>query len=122
MGSYQLPHNIMLSAYYQYVSGNHFTREVNSNIALGRTLNQGNITVLSGKRNEDTYDALNILDFRVGYELNMSGTRLMFNFDLFNVFNVNTITNTVLTSGSNFGSVREFIPPRIARFGVKFRF
>ncbi len=122
MGSYALPHNIMISAFYQYVSGNHFTRTVNSSTALGRTLNQGNITVLSGERNQDSYDGLNILDFRVGYELKIAESRVMFNFDLFNLFNVNTITSIVTTSGSNFGSVNEFIPPRMARFGVKLRF
>ena len=94
------------------------------NLALGArgTLHQGNITVLSGNRSENSYKGLNILDFRVAYALQMGGSRVAFNFDLFNLFNVNTITNIVTTSGSNFRSVNQFIPPRIARFGVKLTF
>lgn len=38
MGSYELPYNVILSGFYQYLSGTHFTRTVNSTGALGRSL------------------------------------------------------------------------------------
>jgi hypothetical protein len=122
MGSYTFPHKVTVSGFYQYVSGNNFTRTVNAISALGRSLNQGNVTALAGTRNEESYDGLNILDLRVAYDLPWSTPRLSFAFDLFNVLNVNTITSTVVISGSNFGRVLDFVPPRIARFAVKVRF
>jgi hypothetical protein len=122
MGSYTFPHKVTVSGFYQYVSGNNFTRTVNAISALGRSLNQGNVTALAGTRNEESYDGLNILDLRVAYDLPWSTPRLSFVFDLFNVLNVNTITSTVVISGSNFGRVLDFVPPRIARFAVKVRF
>jgi len=122
MGSYTLPYNIMVSGFYQYVSGNNFTRTVNAISALGRPLTQGNITALAGKRNEESYGALNILDLRVAYDPPWSQPKLSFVFDLFNALNVNTITSTTIISGPSFGRVLDFIPPRIARFGVKVRF
>jgi hypothetical protein len=122
MGSYMLPRNIMVSGFYQIVAGTHFTRMVNSTSALGRSLNQGNVAVLAGKRNEESYGALNLLDFRVSYDVPWSAARLALQFDIFNLFNTNTITNTQTLSGSAFGRVLEFVPPRIFRFGAKVRF
>jgi len=42
--------------------------------------------------------------------------------DVFNVLNINTITNMQTLSGSAYQRVIDFIPPRILRFGVKVRF
>jgi outer membrane receptor protein involved in Fe transport len=122
MGSYLTPFNVMLSGFYQYVSGTHFTRTVNSSSALGRQLNQGNVAVLAGPRNEDSYEALNILDFRAAYDVPWSAARLSLQFDMFNALNANTITNAQTLSGAAYGRVIEFLPPRIFRFGAKIRF
>jgi hypothetical protein len=122
MGSYVLPFNLTVSGFYQFVSGTHFTRTVNSTSALGRSLNQGNVAVLTGPRNEDSYDALNIMDVRAAYDVPWSAARLSLQFDVFNLLNVNTITNSQTLSGAAYGRVIEFVPPRIFRFGAKVRF
>ena len=122
MGSYLFPHNITVSGFYQYVDGTHFTRTVNSTSALGRSLNQGNVAILAGKRNEESYGALNLVDLRLGYELPWSAARVALQFDVFNLLNLNAITNAQTLSGSAYGRVLEFIPPRIFRFGGKVRF
>jgi len=123
MGSYAFPHDILFSAFYQYVSGNNLTRTVNStSAALGRRLNQGNVVVLSGRRNEESYDGLNLLDFRVSYDLPIAKPRVSLVLDAFNVLNINKITSINTLSGSAFGRVLDFIPPRILRFGAKFQF
>jgi hypothetical protein len=122
MGSYQFVQNLTLSGFWQYVSGDNFTRTVTASSALGRSLNQGNITILSGKRNENSYDAVNLLDLRLQYDLSMERVRASLVFDMFNLFNTNEITGIVTQSGSAFGAVRGFIPPRIFRFGVKVGF
>jgi outer membrane receptor protein involved in Fe transport len=122
MGSYQLPHNLSVSGFYQFVNGTHFTRTVNSTSALGRSLSQGNVVVLAGRRNEESYPNLNLLDLRVGYDLPWSAARVALQFDVFNALNVNAITNTQTLSGTAYGRVVDFVPPRIFRFGAKVRF
>jgi len=122
MGSYQLPYGVLFSAYYQYISGNNFTRTVNAISALGRNLNQGNVAVLAERRNQESYDALNLLDFRVGYTLPGALSRVSLALDAFNILNVNTITSTNTTAGPRYGQVLDFVPPRILRFGAKVRF
>ena len=84
---------------------------MNSTSALGRSLNQGNVAILAGKRNEESYGALNLVDLRLGYELPWSAARLALQFDIFNLFNLNTITNAQTLSGSVYGRVLEFITP-----------
>ena len=122
MGSYALPWNVTLSGFYSYTSGTNFTRVVNSQSALGRALNQGNVVVLTGKRNEDSFDAVNVLDFRVSYEVPIRQSHIALQLDAFNVFNENTVLDQQLLSGSTFGRVVNFVPPRIFRFGAKLRF
>lgn len=122
MGSYQFPHRLNLSAFYQFVSGNNYTRTVNSTSALGRSLNQGNVAILAGPRNVDSYDSLNLLDVRLGYDVPFATNRLSLQLDVFNVLNINTITEFQPLSGSAYGRVVNFVPPRIFRFGAKVYF
>lgn len=42
--------------------------------------------------------------------------------DVFNVLNINEVTSAQVLSGSLFGRVISFVPPRVVRFGVKIRF
>jgi hypothetical protein len=122
MGSYALPYHITLSGYFQRLSGTHYTRTVNSQSALGRSLNQGNVAILSGTRNEASFESLNLLDFRLNYDLPLARVTTSLALDVFNVLNINTITNMQTLSGSAYQRVIDFIPPRILRFGVKVRF
>jgi hypothetical protein len=122
MGSYQFPYRISLSGYYQHLAGTPFTRTVTAQGAVGRALNQGNVVVLSGPRNEDTYDSLDLLDLRVNYDVPLSRMNLSLALDLFNVLNINTVTQQNLNSGTAYGRVIGFVPPRVVRFGFKLRF
>ena len=122
MGSYALPWNITVSGFYSHASGTNFNRGVNSQSALGRALNQGNVVVLAGRRNEDSFDAVDLLDLRVAYDLPVRQAHVSLQFDTFNVLNSNTVLDQQLLSGSTFGRVVSFIPPRIFRLGAKLRF
>jgi hypothetical protein len=123
MGSYLLPRNVTLSAFYQYLSGDNYTREINSASAGVGTLNQGNIVALAGRRNQESFDGISLLDFRVQHDLKLGEKRLLaFVLDVFNAFNVNPAISQVNTSGSRFGQVLDLVPPRIVRFGVKLNF
>lgn len=123
LGTYQADFGLTLSGFYQYISGNNFTRTVNAQAALGRRLNQGNVRAFAGERNGENWEAANVLDLRAAYDLGLGdmGT-LSLQFDVFNALNINTITNTQSLSGGAFGRVLAFVPPRIFRLGAKLRF
>ncbi len=123
LGTYQADFGLTLSGFYQYISGNNFTRTVNSTAALGRSLNQGNVRQFAGERNAENWDAANVLDLRAAYDLGLGDLgALSLQFDVFNALNINTITNTQTLSGGAFGRVLGFVPPRIFRIGAKLRF
>jgi Carboxypeptidase regulatory-like domain/TonB-dependent Receptor Plug Domain len=122
MGSYVLPHDIMVSGFYQYLSGTPFTRTVNSVNALGRNLNQGNVAVLAGERNAESLGSQHLLDLRVGYDLPVRRANISLALDLFNALNANTVTQITSVSGPAYNRVIDFIPPRILRFGARVRF
>ena len=122
MGSYQFPFRLSVSGFYQHLAGSPFTRTVNAVSALGRNLNQGNVVVHAGERNADSYDALNLVDLRVNYDLPFSRLNTSLALDIFNATNTNTITRVNSLSGTSFNRVTEFVPPRVVRFGVKVRF
>ena len=123
MGSYLLPKNITLSGYYSYTSGDRFTRTVTSASGGVGTLTQGNITVLATPRSEEFYDGIHMLDARVGYDLRFGGRVVVqLALDMFNLLNTNTVTSQNLASGTAYGRVLDFVPPRIVRFGGRVTF
>lgn len=122
MGSYQFPYRISVSGFYQFLAGAPFTRTVNAVAALGRNLNQGNVTIHAGERNADSYDALHLVDLRVNYDLPISRLNASVALDVFNATNANTVTSVNALSGANFNRIIGFVPPRVLRFGVKVRF
>ena len=95
---------------------------MNSTSALGRSLNQGNVVVLSGTRDESSYPALNLLDMRVSYDLPVNRVKTSLVLDIFNTVNINTIISMQTLSVSAYGTVLTFIPPRILRLAVKMKF
>ncbi len=123
LGTYQADFGLTLSGFYQYISGNNFTRTVNAISALGRSLNQGNVRAFAGERNAASYDAANVLDLRAGYDLSLGDLGMLaIQLDIFNALNINTVTNTQTLAGGAFGRVLGFVPPRIFRIGGKLRF
>ena len=123
LGTYQAGFGLNLSGFYQYISGNNFTRTVNSQAALGRSLNQGNVRQFAGERNGENWEGANVLDLRAAYDLSLGDLGVLaLQFDVFNALNINTITNTQTLSGGAFGRVLAFVPPRIFRVGAKLRF
>ena len=123
IGSYQLPYNLMLAWSYGGYSGANYTRTVNSNSVLSTPLPQGNVGVLSGERDVNSYPFVNILDMRLSYDQKIGEKRkISYYMDIFNLLNINTIDSMQTITGSTYGDVLDYIPPRIARLGVKFIF
>jgi hypothetical protein len=71
-----------------------------------------------GTRRQDT---IALFDFRVEKQVRLADrARVGLFFDLFNVFNSNTAVNLNWRSGASFEKATTVLPPRIAKFGVKF--
>jgi len=121
-GSYKLPYRFLVSGSYDFLSGPNYTRTVNSTSA-GITLNQGNVAVLSGERDVNSYGVQNLLDFRIGYDQPIhENLHTNFYFDTFNTLNINTLDSKTLVSGSSYGHVADYIAPRLFRLGTKIVF
>jgi hypothetical protein len=84
-------------------------------------LNYGAQAVLAepiGTRRQET---VTLVDFRVEKQIRFADrARVGLFLDLFNVLNSNTPINITWTSGARFERATTVIPPRIAKFGVKF--
>ena len=84
-------------------------------------LNYGAQPILAepiGTRRQDT---VTLLDVRLEKRLQLAQrARLGLFFDLFNVTNSNTPVNIAWASGARFERATTVIPPRIAKFRVKF--
>jgi Carboxypeptidase regulatory-like domain len=65
-------------------------------------------------------DMVGLFDFRVEKPLRFGKARVGPFLDVFNVFNSNTAVNINWRSGAAFEKATTVIPPRIAKFGVKF--
>jgi outer membrane receptor protein involved in Fe transport len=122
MGSYQFPFRLSVSGFYQFLAGSPFTRTVNAVSALGRNLGQGNVVIHSGRRNDESYDNVHLMDLRVNYDVPFGRSNISLALDVFNATNTNTVTRVNALSGANFNRVIEFVPPRVVRFGAKVRF
>jgi hypothetical protein len=71
-----------------------------------------------GTRRQDT---VSLVDFRVEKQLRFATrARVGLFFDLFNALNSNTAININWRAGAAFEKATTVIPPRIAKFGVKF--
>jgi hypothetical protein len=84
-------------------------------------LNYGNQLILAepiGTRSQDTVTVFNV---RTEKQLRFgSKARVGLFLDLYNLMNANTAVNTNWRSGAAFERATTVMPPRIAKFGVKF--
>ena len=84
-------------------------------------LNYGSQLVLAEPIGERRQETVTLFDFRVEKQVRLADrARIGLFFDLFNVFNSNTAINLNWRSGTSFEMPTTIMPPRIAKFGVKF--
>jgi len=84
-------------------------------------MNYGTQIILAEPIGTRRQDAVNVVDFRVEKQLKFATrARLGLFFDMFNVMNSNTAININWRSGAAFDKATTVLPPRIAKFGVKF--
>ena len=128
-GTVVLPLDIYFNAYFRYISGNTYTRQIKN------YLEQGWTTIFTEARGSRRYPDKMTLDlrleksFRIGHEY-----RLGFMLDIFNVFNEDTITEwgTIVDKnwfpddptkpGPDGHNVLTLVPPRAIRVGIRLFF
>lgn len=127
-GTYVLPFDISLSAYFRGITGEAWTTRVRTS-----SFNQGRITFLAEPRGSNHYPMSKILDVRLEKIFTLAGKyRLGVMADVFNVFNSNTITSwgtrigydwnpgdTPSTDGHDLYGIDR---PRQARLGIRLIF
>ncbi len=88
---------------------------------ISGTLNYGSQLILVEPIGTRRQDAVNVLDFRVEKQVRLAQkARVGLFFDLFNAMNSNTAININWRSGAAFEKATTVLPPRIAKFGLKF--
>jgi hypothetical protein len=118
------PWGINVSAFFRYISGGHYTRQINS-LDLGVPLNQGNATIYAEERGSRALPALTILDLRLEKSFRFPGFQVGLFADLFNIFNANEATGVQTVSSSaaiTFEEMTGIQDPRIFRLGAKLEF
>jgi hypothetical protein len=128
-GTYILPFDIGLSAYFRYQSGFTYTRQIRT------PLDQGRVTFLTEERGSRRYPALTNLDLRLEKTFTLANKyRIGLMMDVFNIFNSDTVTSWgtwVNTdwfpgdpeeAGPDGHRVYGLVDPRAVRVGVRFFF
>ena len=132
-GMWQGPWGINISGYYRWLDGNRWTRVIRA-YDLGLNPLQGNVSIYAEKRGTQKLSGLSLLDLRVEKMFKLPGKfgRLALFVDVFNVFNVATMTGvnsvssrtTYLINNQNvpYGALTSITDPRVARLGFRFEF
>ena len=119
IGTYILPAEVAVSANYHHTSGDPFARTVR--VRGGRTIPAFvvNVEPIGTHRRPN----LNLVQFRVEKRFQLPGAHVAtVTFDLYNALNANTATGLQNRSGPDFLRPRSIMPPRLAEFGLSYRF
>jgi hypothetical protein len=139
LGSYTVPKiEVQIGATYQSIPGIEWgANYADSNSDLARPVAQGGLGRLPFGQSSPTAtttiailppaayygDRLNQLDFRVGKVLRMGRTRAVASLDMFNLFNINTLTSASNTySSASWLGVSNVVAPRLMKVSVTFDF
>ena len=125
-GQYQTPWwGINLGAFFQFTSGQRWTRQVSSSYLKDVVLKQGFTTINAEERGRYAYPAQALLDLRI--EKQFKSTKFMptVYLDVFNLFNSGAATYYNTDSSKPYMKYKEelgWIEPRIFRLGSKIEF
>jgi carboxypeptidase family protein len=123
-GSYDIqPIGLTLAATGKVQTGTPFGRILTlSDDANGNPFNQGPITFFAEGRDAHRFPTLKTMDFRVAKYFTMGPRRFEIIGDVFNLFNVSTVTGVNPNSGTDFSKPTDILGPRVFRIGGRFTF
>ena len=125
-GSYLFAYDIQVGAFYQVLSGAALQRTAR----FGRTdpdglsnfSNLGTTRLRMSAYGDRKLDTQHVVHLKLDKRLSINNYRTRLTFEVFNLFNTNTILGLNQLSGSTFDRITELIPPRVARVGVSLDF
>lgn len=119
MGSYEAPFDVRLSALYNFLAGLPQQRTY-----IFRSVpNASTVTIPLEPLGAQRDPSQHVVNLRAARAFQLgSGRKLEASFQIFNLFNANTATDTRYVSGPTYHAIAEILPPRVARFGVEFSF
>ena len=85
-------------------------------------LNQGGATILAAPVGSERLDNVTTFDLALFRDFIAGRFRIAPEINIFNITNQNTITAINTSSGGNYGSVSNFLSPRIIRFALRVHF
>ena len=85
-------------------------------------LTQAQVSVRLNEPGSQQEDRVNQLDLSVSKVFRARGMRLTPQVDLFNILNVNPVTQQINTFGSSLGNVQAVLDPRLIRVGLQMAF
>lgn len=136
-GTYQLPYGVALHGIYNAQKGEAYGRRQNFTGAqlVGRTANlaQGTQAAFVEPEGSYFYPTAHLTNFRAEKNFKLTEDQnISALFDLFNIFNANTVTGVDTLTGTTrdrngntvprFGRVTQILNPRIFRLGVRYTF
>jgi hypothetical protein len=123
-GSYDLQKvGVTLAATGKIQTGTPYGRILTlSTDASGNAFNQGPITFFAEPRDAHRFPTLKTMDFRVAKFFNVGRQRLEAIGDIFNLFNVSTVTSVNANSGTDFTKPTDILGPRVFRIGGRWTF
>ncbi len=116
-GSYQMPWGILYAGSFTAQSGEWYGRDVQIRDANGATVN---VTV---EPQVDRYGWVKLFDNRLSKRIKTFGNQqLEAMLDVFNTFNVNTITAQTNRMGSAYLQPTDIVAPRVLRLSLRYKF
>jgi hypothetical protein len=126
-GSYILPGDVLVSAYYQGKTGvlgqrTYAFQQVDPD--GGPSLpSSTSISIPMEEAGSQRGPAINTINFRASKQFRLRTSQVLhLDFDVFNIRNVATPTGITYASGPNWGRITDILPARIARVGARFTF
>jgi hypothetical protein len=121
--TYRAPLDFNFGLRYSYESGRPYGR-----LIIARGLGQGNVTMLAEPRGSYSLPAVNDFQVRVDKDFNLtSSQRLRLSFDVFNIFNADTVltlrnNSSQVTATTPWAQTLSIVRPRTVQFGVRYQF
>jgi hypothetical protein len=125
-GTYRMPYDVYISGFVQGRSGlkgqrTYTFRQVDPD--GGTAIAQlNNVTLPLEAFGTRHLAAVNIVNLRASKEFGFGAARLTIDADVFNALNSSAPLAAIFAAGPTFGYVTNVLPPRVARFGARFKF